>query len=151
MKTLLKMEGLRELDNDLAALPKAVSKPVVRRALAKQLQPVAEMANYLWPGADDSAFAVSSRLKNGQPQPDVGSSAVTMFVGATRSAPHAHLREWGTEPRYHKSGKYVGAVAPTPSLTPSWEAYKGDILQGLAAEIRGELEATLSRRAERGL
>ena len=151
MKASFKVEGLREIDNALAALPKATSKAVVRRALAKELQPVADMANGLWPGADDSAFAVSSKLKRGQPELELGANAVRVFVGSTKSAPHAHLLEWGTEPRYHKSGKYTGAVPPTPMLTPSWEAHKGRILEGLAASLRDELEATLARRAKRGL
>ncbi|WP_333848546.1 hypothetical protein [Phaeobacter italicus] len=151
MKASFKVEGLREIDNALAALPKATSKAVVRRALTKELQPVADMANSLWPGADDSAFAVSSKLKRGQREPDTGPNAVNMFVGSTRAAPHAHLLEWGTEPRYHKSGKFVGAVPPMPMLTPSWEAHKGKILEGLAASLRKEIEATLARRARRGM
>lgn len=151
MKASFKVEGLREIDNALAALPKATSKAVVRRALAKELQPVADMANSLWPGSRDDAFAVSSKLKKGQPEPEFAPSAVNMFVGSTRAVPHAHLLEWGTEPRHHKSGKYVGAAPPMPMLTPSWEAHKGKILEGLAASLREEIEATLARRAKRGL
>lgn len=151
MKAGLEIEGLRELDNNLAALPKATAKAVVRRGLTEQLKPVADMANALWPGADDSAFAVSSKLKRGQPQPDTASGAVTVYVGSTRAAPHAHLREWGTAPRYHKSGKFVGAVAPVPSLGPAWDAHRAQILQGLAATLWEEMKATLARRAARGL
>lgn len=144
-------DGFQEIDNALSTLPNVTRKAVVRRALIKQLQPVADMANALWPGADDSAFAVSPKLKSTQGFPDVAQSAVTLFVGSTSSAPHAHLREWGTAPRYHKSGKYVGAVAPMPSLTPAWDANKDKVLQGLADALRAELEATLARRAKRGL
>lgn len=151
MKVEFEVEGLRETDDALSALPKATSKAVVRRALAKELQPIADMANGFWPGADDSAFGVSERLKRGQPATDFGLNAITMYVGSTRSAPHAHLLEWGTEPRYHESGKYVGAVPPTPMLTPSWDAHKDKILKGLAATLRAEIEATMARRAKRGL
>lgn len=151
MKTSFKVDGLREIDNALAALPKATSKAVVRRALAKELQPVADMANSLWPGSRDDAFGVSSKLKRGQPESEASATGVTMYVGSTRNAPHAHLVEWGTGPRFHKSGKYVGAAAPQPMLTPSWDSLKGQILEGLAASLREEIEATLARRAKRGL
>lgn len=151
MKASFEMKGLRELENNLAALPNATGKAVVRRGLTKLLQPVADMANGLWPGADDSAFAVSSKLKRGQMQPEKGPHLVTVFVGSTPAAPHAHLREWGTAPRYHKSGKYVGAVAPVPSLTPAWDAHKDQMLQELAATLWEEMKATQARRARRGL
>jgi len=35
-----------------------------------------------------------------------------------RIAPHAHLVERGTAPRYHASGKYVGAMPPMPYFRP---------------------------------
>lgn len=149
MTASFKIAGLREIDSILAVLPKATSKGVVRRALAKELKPVAAMANQLWPGSDERAFGVSATLQRGQRAPEIGPNAVRMFVGSTRSAPHAHLLEWGTAPRYHKSGKFVGATPPTPSLTPAWEAHRGDILEGLAATLRRELEATMARKAKR--
>ncbi|SMP32173.1 hypothetical protein SAMN06265373_108141 [Shimia sagamensis] len=145
------MQGLRDIEDALAALPKATSKAVVRRSLKKELQPVADMANALWPGADDSAFAVSARVKRTQPQPSESAFGVSMFVGNTQAAPHAHLLEWGTAPRYHESGKYVGAVAPQPMLTPAWDTRKDQILSGLAAALRAEIAATVSRRAKKGL
>lgn len=151
MKASFKVDGLREIDNALAVLPKATSKVVVRRALAKELQPVADMANSLWPGSRDDAFGVSSKLKRGQRESDASATGVTMYVGSTPKAPQAHLLEWGTGPRFHKSGKYVGAVAPQPMLTPSWDARKGQILEGLAASLREEIKAALARRAKRGL
>lgn len=139
------------MDNILAELPKATAKATVERALAVQLQPVADMANSLWPGADDTAFAVSRNLKRSQQRPEVSATTVTMFVGATRSAPHAHLLEWGTEPRFHESGKFVGAVAPAPMLAPAWEAHKEQVIRGLADALRAEIQATIARRAKRGL
>ena len=151
MKAAFDFDGFQEIDDNLAALPRATSKAVVRRALTKELQPIAAMANDLWPGADDGVFAVSTRLKKGQPQLEAASGSVVVHVGSTRRAPHAHLLEWGTEPRFHKSGKYVGAVAPSPSLTPAWDAHNARILEGLAKTIGEEIKATLGRRAKRGL
>lgn len=149
MKADFKVEGFLELDKVLSQLPAATAKGVVRRALKKELEPVADMANAFWPGADDKAFGISTKVKRGQRGPSLGRNVVNMFVGSTKAAPHAHLLEWGTEPRFHESGKYVGAVAPTPMLTPAWDANKGAILKGLAASIRAEIEATIRRKEAR--
>jgi HK97 gp10 family phage protein len=143
-------KGFREIDDALAALPRVTSKAVARRGLKKALQPVTDLANAYWPGATDDAFAVSNRLQPGQAAPQMGGAPVIMYVGSTKAAPHAHLLEWGTEPRFHKSGKYVGAVAPQPMLTPSWDANKNQVLASLAEELRKELQATMARRAKQG-
>jgi len=151
VKSPFDFEGFREIDDSLAVLPKAVAKGVVQRGLRNGLQPVADGANSFWPGTDDTAFVVSDKLARGRQKANAKSGQVEMFVGNKRSVPHALFLENGTEPRFHKSGKYVGAVAPMPSLTPAWDARKEEVLAGLAAEIRQELAATLSRRTRRGL
>ncbi|MFS4583752.1 hypothetical protein [Phaeobacter sp. C3_T13_0] len=150
MRSVLNFAGVDEIDDSLAALPRAARKPVIRRALKKQLKPVAREANNLWAGAGQEAFGVSEKLRQSQPKVSPSNTAVTMYVGSTNAAPHAHLIEFGTEPRYHKSGKYVGAVAPDPSLGPAWDAHKDQILSGIAEEIGKEIEATLNRRSARG-
>lgn len=144
MKATFDVSGFEDIEADLAAIPKAMSDTVIRRAMVAELQPIADAANGLWPGSNDEAFGVSRNLK-GRRVPRGG--PITMYVGSTSEAPHAHLLEWGTEPRYHKSGKYVGAVAPTPILTPSWDAQKEDLLMRIAARLREEFDAALQRRA----
>ena len=151
MKASFSVDGLRDIDNALADLPRATSKAVMRRALRKQLEPVAQTANDLWAGADDSAFAVSEKLDRRQPRWEASPTEVVMHVGSTRAAPHAHLIEFGTEPRYHESGKFVGAVAPDPSLGPAWETHHRSVIAGIAEELGRELAATMARRAKRGL
>lgn len=150
MRATFSFEGFQDIDEGLAALPQVTSRAVVRRALVFALQPIADVANGYWPGADDTAFAVSDKLASGQKAEVAATGAVMVHVGSTKAAPHAHLREWGTAPRVHKSGKYVGAVAPNPSLTPAWDAGKDQILERLAAALRVEFEATMARRARRG-
>lgn len=151
MKSPFDFEGFREIDDSLAVLPKAVAKGVVQRGLRNGLQPVADTANSFWPGTDDTAFVVSDKLVRDRQKASAKPGQIQMFVGNKRSVFHALFLEHGTEPRFHKSGKYVGAVAPMPSLTPAWDANKDEVLAGLAAVIREELVATLARRARRGL
>lgn len=152
MSVSMKMDGFRELEKALAQLPAGTAKGVARRAMKKELAPVAAMANAFWPGSADDVFRITSRVSRSQPQPKKGRSILNMFVGAPggrTGTPEAHLIEFGTGPRFHKSGKYVGAVAPTPMLQPAWDANKHAILEGLGARLWDEIVKTQARRAKR--
>lgn len=149
----LKMEGGKDLERALAQLPSGTAKGVARRVMKKQLKPVADMANALWPGSSDDVFQITSRLSRGQmgdSQMKRDPSVLNMFVGApggSTGTPEAHLIEFGTGPRYHKGGKYVGAVSPQPMLQPAWDANKSRMLKQLGADMFEEIEKSLKRRA----
>lgn len=155
MSVKMKVEGFRDLEKALAEIPAGTAKGVARRAMKKELQPIAEMANALWPGSSDDVFRVTSALRASQRGDTVakkGRHVVNMFVGAPGGAtgtPQAHLIEFGTGPRHHESGKYVGAVSPTPMLQPAWDTLKFGLLDGLGARIWEEIEKTMARRAKR--
>ena len=121
--------------------------------MKKELQPVAALANAFWPGADDDVFRITSKLARGQRSRVKESRTVTnLYVGAPggrQGTPEAHLIEFGTGPRYHKSGKYVGQVSPTPMLQPAWDANKRQILDGLGKRLWDEIEKTMARRAKK--
>lgn len=155
MSIQLKVEGFKDIEKALAQIPAGTAKGVARRAMKKELKPIAEFANALWPGADDDTFIITSRIRAGQRGDSLekkGHSVTNMFVGAAGGplgTPHAHLLEFGTGPRYHKSGKYVGSVSPSPMLQPAWDALKGGLIQGLGARLWDEIEKTMARRAKR--
>ncbi|WP_315900704.1 hypothetical protein [Mameliella alba] len=156
MSVKMKVEGFREIERALADLPRGTAKSVVRRAMKKELTPIANMANALWPGSDDDVFRISpkvSRSQKGDSKALTGASIVNMFVGANKApavgAPHAHLIEFGTGPRSHESGKFVGAVSPQPMLQPAWDAHSLGLLEGLGARIWDEIAKTLARRAKK--
>lgn len=149
----MKVTGLREIEKALADLPRSTSKSVARRGMRKELLPVAAMANALWPGSSDDVFRIAARVAKSQPQPKRDDSVVNLYVGAPGGAngtPEAHLLEFGTGPRFHKSGKFVGQVSPTPMLQPAWDAHKSQMLRGLGASLWAEIEKTMARRAKRG-
>ncbi|MBN9674641.1 hypothetical protein [Salipiger bermudensis] len=155
MSISMKVSGFRDIEKALAALPQGTAKGVARRAMRKELQPVADTANAFWPGATDNVFRVTSRLSRGQ-RADSGAgssrSAVNLFVGAntgTDGAPHAHLLEFGTGPRFQKNGRFTGSVAPQPMLQPAWDIHKHSLLEGLGARLWDEIEKTIARRAKR--
>ena len=155
MNVKFEMKGFRDIEDALGELPKSTAKGVARRSMKKELQPVAAMANALWPGSSDDVFRITSRIARGQMGASLmerGPSIVNMFVGAPggrTGTPEAHLIEFGTGPRYHKSGKYVGAVSPNPMLQPAWDANKHQLLEGLGARLWDEIEKTMARRAKR--
>ena len=143
-------KGRGDIERTLAQLPAGTAKGLVRRVLKRELKPIADMANALYPGAEDDVVRVTSKVARTQPQPEKRKDLVTMGVGAAGSRV-AHLLEWGTGPRHWANGKYTGQVAPQAFLAPAWDAYRGQIMDSLARQIWAEIEKTMARRAKRGL
>lgn len=144
------LKGIDELERALLQLPKATGKNVLRGVLRKAAIPVAADAARRAPydAAPDGphlrdSIAVSSRLKRRQRQTRLRAGAVEVYVGPR--VRHAHLVEFGTGPRYTKSGRYTGQVAPRPFMRPAWEAQKGRALE----IVREELWKALLRTARR--
>lgn len=152
MSVEMRMDGFREIEKALAQIPAGTAKGVARRAMRKELQPVAAMANAFWPGSDDDVFRITSRLARGQRGPREAASVTNMFVGAPggrAGTPEAHLIEFGTGPRFQKNGRFTGSVSPTPMLQPAWDANKARILDGLGKRLWAEIESTMKRAARK--
>lgn len=150
MTIKLDFEGGKELEKALAQLPRGTAKGVARRAMKKELKPVEDLANLLYPGSDLKVVRTTSRLKRGQPWPKKGASILNMFVGATSIAPHAHLIEWGTGPRRQKTtGRYTGSMPPDPFMQPAWDRYRKGIFKGLGERLWDEISKTIARQAKR--
>lgn len=152
MSVGFEIEGFRDLEKALADLKRGTSKGVARRSIKKVLQPVADTANAI------SAFdvKVTSKLTPRQragARGDFVRNVVTLYVGPVddegRGAPHGHLIEFGTGPRFHKSGKFVGAVMADPFMRPAWDMHKHDLLERLGRQVWLEIEKTLARAARR--
>ncbi|TFL16429.1 hypothetical protein [Jannaschia formosa] len=151
MSVKFKVEGFREMEKALARLPRGTAKGVTRRVVKKVLEPVRDTADS-YSGAFN--VAITSRLsprQSGLARGDRGPSLVSMYVGPVTQdgshAPHAHLIEFGTAPRFHKSGKYVGAVSPDPFMRPAWDMHKGQMLEELGRLMWVEIEKTVARAA----
>lgn len=152
MSMKLKIEGSGDIERALAELPRGTAKGLMRRAMKKALQPVAEAAD-----ASPFAIAVTSKLVASQRRDagtDRGPNLITLYVGPVQSdgshAPHAHLYEFGTGPRFHaETGKYVGVQLADPFLRPAWDANRDSMLAILRREIWIEIEKTLARAARK--
>lgn len=152
----VELDGFEDLSRALNELPREVGPGVLRRALKKAGQPVADMANSLAPsdsGDLGRSYIVTGRLIATQ-RAEAGRRTrgdVPMYVGANYArgtpnyAPHAHLVEFGTGPRFHASGKAVGHMPAQPHFRPAWEQYRTKIV----AMIGQELEPIIERAAKR--
>lgn len=150
MTASMKIAGFRELEAVLIAMPRQLVGQNVSSGMRRALKPVADAARAYAPGNLDERIRIAPTIKAGQlaqalERPAQGRKV--MFVGST--APHAHLVEFGTGPRYHKNGKYVGVMTPDPFLRPAWDANKDEVLATLAQAIREEITKALGRRLAR--
>lgn len=152
MSVSFRVEGFRDMERALADLKRATAKAAVRRAMKKTLQPVALMADSL---SEDFNIAVGTTLtpkERRQAKADFSKRVVSMFVGPVGQdgshAPEATFTEFGTPPRYHKDGKYVGQIMAEPFMRPAWDAHKATMIKRLGAEIWVEIEKSIAR-AER--
>lgn len=153
MRVGFKVDGFRDMERALAQLPRSTAKGVVRRVLKQVLEPVQDTADAY---SAQFQIAITSRLsrrQRAQAAADFVGRVVTMYVGPVTQdgshAPHAHLIEFGTGPRHHKSGKYVGAVSPDPFMRPAWDAHEGQLLEELGRRMWIEIEKTVARAAAR--
>ncbi|AUQ98100.1 hypothetical protein [Phaeobacter inhibens] len=147
MSMKMKIEGAGDIERALGALARGTAKGATRRAMKKALQPVARAAE-----GSPFVIAVTSKLaprQKGRARGDRGRSKLAMYVGPVQQdgshAPEAHLIEFGTGDRYHKSGKYVGAVMADPFMRPAWDANRERVLSILKREIWAEIEKTVER------
>jgi len=80
-----------------------------------------------------------------------GSAVVAIAGPGSRLAPHAHLIESGTAPRYYttKRGrrKFVGAIKPTPFMRPGFDENKGKAKTILATQLGVEIEKAAKKLA----
>ena len=71
-----------------------------------------------------------------------------VYVGAS-PARTAHLKEFGTGPRKHKSGKSTGAMPADPFLRPAWEGGHRHALKEFSRLLWEGIEKAARRLAKR--
>jgi len=143
-------EGGRDLERALGELARGTSKGAARRAAKKTLKPVADAAD-----ASHFEIAITSKLtprQRARVRGDFAGNVLSMYVGPVdddgQGAPHAHLIEFGTGPRFHEeTGKYVGAVMADPFMRPAWDMHSGDMLKRLGEHLWAEIEKSQRRNA----
>lgn len=146
--TGLKLAGFKEMDLALRELGTVTAKRVGDRAMKKALAPVAEAANGMLPKGMPPVI-VEKRLNKSQAREfraEKSDNVRTMFVGSP--SPRAHLEEFGTGPRFHKSGKFTGAMSARPFMRPAWDSTRAEVLAKLGVELAREIEKAVGRKAK---
>lgn len=151
MSVKFKIDGFKDLEKALAQLPAGTAKGATRRSMKKILKPIAYAAE-----ASPFTIGITSGLIPSQRRDargDFRPGVVAMFVGPVdddgKGAPHAHLLEFGTQPRFHKNGRFVGAVMADPFMRPAWDAHKDSLLEQLGAEVWDQITKALERAARK--
>src|SRR5262245_36449322 len=146
-KFTFKLEGLSDLLDALAELPKATSTNVLKRALLNAAEPIQQTAQALTaPHARPpkkrlyTSITVSTKLTDRQRRSKKKESKVEVYVGAG-PVREAIFEEFGTS----HSGAH-------PFMRPAWDMNKQPALFSVSNELADEIEKArkrLARKAER--
>jgi HK97 gp10 family phage protein len=162
MRTTVRVEGFRELQEALSELPKATSKNTVRRAMTKALTPLKNQAAALAPnlsGELSDSLAVSNKLSGRQQavhKADIGAQTVQTAEGF-RSTPQTVVFMFvGPKGSAKSIVQEFGSVnqSPHPYMRPAWDSNAMPMLNSIADDLWSEIEksrARLARKAAKAL
>lgn len=147
-RTVVKVEGLRELERALSELPKATGKAVLRRVGRKALAPMRDTARQLAPNDPntppidlETSIEISSRQKSGRQikRTPEGKASVNLYMGPTKEGyPQAVPQEFGTI--HH---------AAQPYMRPAWDERKSDALDIIKRDLADEIMKSAKRLAKK--
>lgn len=103
--------GAAELKQLLKKLPPRIHRKVTRAAISAGLTPMLRAMRKEVP-VDEGVLKAS--LGRQVKAYDKTLSVVGLAGPKKNAAPHAHLVEYGTAPRYHADGSYAGQMPPNP-------------------------------------
>ncbi len=142
MRTTVRVEGLRSLDQALGQLSKSAGKAVLRRVAKKALVPFdkawRERAPHL-SGELEESGGIGTKLTRRQARMNrkrEDKSSVEVFAGPNN--PAAVPQEFGTVDQRAQ-----------PFARPAWDETKDETLQIVKDELGGEIQRTAERAARR--
>lgn len=131
----IKVEGMAQLDRKLKKLVERATGPQVEAALLKAAVPLETAMKRTTAFADYTGYLRRSiGTKKGRRRP-----SPTVTVGA--KAPHAHLVEFGTAERHHKSGKSTGIMPKRPFIRPAYDKSKREVVAVMRRELQRMTDA----------
>jgi HK97 gp10 family phage protein len=163
-RTLVTIEGLKDLEAALSDLPNSTARSVLVRALKKAGQPLADHAKQLVPvrtGHLRDSIVVASKVRNLTGLAEYGQ---TLRAGGTRDEARQALRderrsgtqlgsratiEVGTaSPVAHLQELGTIKMAAHPFMRPAYEADKTAVLASISSQLKAEIDKAVAR-AER--
>lgn len=142
VKVTVRTSGLKELEQALGQLPKAVGKAVLRRVAKKALQPFDASWRSKAPrltGSLEESGGVGTKLTRRQASLNRrrdDKASIEMFAGA--NDPAAVPQEFGTVDQ-----------AAQPFMRPAWDETKGEALEIVERDLAGEIDKSARRLAKR--
>lgn len=144
MKTIVKVEGLKELDEALSQFTPTKRRAIGRVALDNAGEITAKAARALAPeetGGLRESIDVSGTLTRAQKSQHTKQAEQERFIGPD-GRPQGHLREFGGD-----------GNPPQPFMRPAWDETKDAVLQRIQDELWVGIEKAVqsaARRAARG-
>ncbi|RKF23375.1 hypothetical protein D6851_02575 [Altericroceibacterium spongiae] len=144
MKTSVKLEGFKELEDNLYRLKYGTAKSNTRRAMKESLEPTARMMRAKAPvysGTLKESIAISSLQKSGRQREFTkqSGSGLTMYIGPSREgALQGQMQEFGT---YKEPAQ--------PFARPAWESDKMNVLDRFSVFLWDNVVKALGRQARK--
>lgn len=154
-----KIEGIDHIRTVLQELPKSTEKRAVRDAMVDAADVFVDDAVARVPVREgrlrDSivrTWRIIKSQERGTKKP--GKDGARAFVGPNYSrtaasskgyAPHGHLVEYGTGPRYTKAGAYRGETPAQPYMRPAFDTQKGTYIRNFSAALLERIDKAVAR------
>lgn len=131
------VQGLNRFERRWTAIPRAVRQAAIEAMEKSANELVAEMDQIKplpeilidWTWGDPPSGSIALGTVDGSQR----GLAITIYARGDDFA--AHWFEFGTDPRFHKSGKYVGQITASPFFFPIWRARRRRVRARLTRAI----------------
>lgn len=160
----MKISGLPDVRAMLQELPLKIEKKAATDAMVDSAERMAEAARQnagksRRTGKLQDAIGVYRKTAKSQRKTkvsvnkDVGEAYVGVGYrrGSQGYAPHAHLVEFGTGPRFQKTtGRYVGQMPAKPFMRPAFDAEKVGYIRLFSVALLARLNKALAKYRAKG-
>ncbi|MBL4767651.1 MAG: hypothetical protein JKY94_08045 [Rhodobacteraceae bacterium] len=136
----MSVQGLAELNRRWSAIPDAVRQEVRKEMERTATELVAEMNSFkplaeitiswTWGDAPKGSLVIGK-----SPKGSYGAMRITIYASGTDFDPKWF--EFGTDDRFHESGKFVGRITASPFFFPIWRVRR--------RLVRGRISRAVSR------
>lgn len=143
--SVIKIEGVEELIKALEQLPKVLANRVLSKTMRKAAKTVLRRARSLVPVGKTHKLKDSLKVRAGKRRKDFKIMRVITAEGWFKGPTfYGGFLEYGTDERFHKSGKSVGAISRVGFMKKAYDmeavpvalTLRHDILQGVEAAVQ---------------
>lgn len=153
-RTRMQLTGWRELSRNLQKLPDELQPRLVVEAMKQSAEPMLQDGIANAPDAEPLGeglplgVILSDQVLASQGEPAPRKDEAKLYFGVTGN-PEAVLVEFGTGPRFHESGKFVGQMPAQPFIRPAFDANARTFINRLGGRL-GRLVEGAARRLNKG-